>query len=155
MSPLNQADGDNEQRVRRLRNYMRLHGIEPEVLPVLEEEGIGCISFSPLCQGILTNKYLDSTPEDSRAIKLDGKFNWGDRVTDDRLDRVRKLNEIAHARGQHMAQLAIAWVLRHPGMTSALIGASKIWQIEEAVAALDNLNFTDDELAAIESILAN
>ncbi len=129
--------------------------IEPGVLPVLEEEGIGCIAFSPLCQGILTNKYLDSTPEDSRAIKLAGKFNWGDRVTDDRLDKVRQLNEIAQARGQNMAQLAIAWVLRHPAMTSALIGASKVWQIEEAVAALENLDFTEDELTTIESILAN
>ena len=129
--------------------------IEPAVLPVLEEEGIGCIAFSPLCQGILTNKYLDAAPEDSRAVKLAGDFHWGDRVTDDRVDKVRQLNEIAQARGQNMAQLAIAWVLRHPGMTSALIGASKVWQIEEAVAALENLDFTDDELTAIESILAS
>ena len=128
--------------------------IENGLMDVLAEEGIGCIAFSPLCQGILTDKYLKELPGDSRAVKLAGHFHWGDQVTEDRIARVHKLNEIAAARGQSMAQLAIAWVLRHPGMTSALIGASKVRQIEEAVAALDNLSFSDEELAAIESILA-
>lgn len=128
--------------------------IEDGLLDVLSEEGIGCIAFSPLCQGILTDKYLKELPGDSRAVKLAGHFHWGDQVTEDRIARVRKLNEIAAARGQSMAQLAIAWVLRHPGMTSALIGASKVRQIEEAVAALNNLAFSDEELAAIEDILA-
>ena len=129
--------------------------IENGLLDVLAEEGIGCIAFSPLCQGILTDKYLKDLPGDSRAVKLAGAFHWGDKVTEDRIARVRQLNEIAAARGQTMAQLAIAWVLRHPGMTSALIGASKVYQIEEAVAALDNLAFSDEELAAIETILAS
>ncbi|MCB9138802.1 MAG: L-glyceraldehyde 3-phosphate reductase [Caldilineaceae bacterium] len=127
--------------------------IEDGLLSTLAEEGMGCISFSPLCQGILTNKYLSDTPDDSRAAKLEGGFHWGDSVTESRVAKVRKLNEIAQARGQNVAQLAIAWVLRHPTMTSALIGASKVWQIEEAVAALDNLTFSAGELEQIEEIL--
>ena len=110
--------------------------------------------FSPLCQGILTDKYLNGIPEDSRAAKIAGQFHWGDAVTEDRIAKVRKLNELARARGQSMAQLAIAWVLRLDAMTSALIGASKVQQIEEAVAALDNLSFSEEELATIEAILA-
>jgi L-glyceraldehyde 3-phosphate reductase len=128
--------------------------IEDGVLDVLEDEGIGCIAFSPLCQGILTNKYIDAMPDDSRAEKLAGNFHWGDEVTPERIAKVRKLNEIAKARGQNMAQLAIAWVLRHKGMTSALIGASRPAQIEDAVAALNNLEFSDQELQAVEDILA-
>jgi L-glyceraldehyde 3-phosphate reductase len=128
--------------------------IEDGLLGTLAEEGIGCISFSPLCQGILTNKYLDQVPDDSRAAKLEGHFHWGDSVTDTRLTKVRRLNEIAEARGQNMAQLAISWVLRHTGMTSALIGASKVWQIEEAVAALDHVGLSSEEQAAIEAILS-
>ena len=128
--------------------------IEDGLLSTLAEEGIGCISFSPLCQGILTNKYLDQVPDDSRAAKLEGHFHWGDSVTDTRLTKVRRLNEIAEARDQNMAQLAISWVLRHTGMTSALIGASKVWQIEEAVAALDHVGLSSEEQAAIEAILS-
>ncbi len=128
--------------------------IEDGLLDTLAEEGIGCIAFSPLCQGILTNKYIDQVPEDSRASKLAGKFHWGDEVTVERIDKVRELNQIAQARGQNMAQLAIAWVLRHPGMTSALIGASRPEQIADAVGALDNLDFNDEELQQIEAILA-
>lgn len=127
---------------------------EDGLLPVLTEEGIGCIGFSPLCQGILTDKYLREIPTDSRAEKFGGKFNWGDSVSAERVAKVRLLNEMAQARGQSMAQMAIAWVLRHPGMTSALIGASKVSQIEDAVAALDNLDFTAAELTRIEEILA-
>ena len=128
--------------------------IEDGLLDALQDEGMGCISFSPLCQGILTNKYIDQIPEGSRASKLAGQFNWGDTVTDERIDKVLKLNEIAKARGQNMAQLAVAWVLRHDIMTSALIGASRPSQIEDVVAALDNLEFSDAELELIESILA-
>jgi len=128
--------------------------IEDGLLDVLADEGIGCICFSPLAQGILTNKYLDGVPDESRSAKYEGHLHWGDKVNQDRLAKVRKLREIAEARGQTMAQMAIAWVLRHPGMTSALIGASRVSQIEDAVATLDNLAFTEAELSAIEGILA-
>jgi len=127
--------------------------IEPELLQTLAEEGIGCICFSPLDQGILSDKYLQEVPADSRAAKLDNRFHWGDRVTPERVAQVRQLNAIAQARGQSLAQMAIAWVLRHPGMSSALIGASKVGQIEEAVAALDHLSFDEAELAQIDAIL--
>lgn len=128
--------------------------IEDGVLDVLKEEGIGCIGFSPLCQGILTDKYLQDIPEDSRADRLEGEFHWGDSVTQERIAKVRKLNELAQARGQSMAQMAMAWVLRHPGMTSALFGASRVAHVEEAVAALDNLEFSAEELQRIDEILA-
>ncbi|MCB0192249.1 MAG: L-glyceraldehyde 3-phosphate reductase [Anaerolineae bacterium] len=127
--------------------------IEEGLLDVLDEEGIGCICFSPLAQGILTNKYLDRVPDESRAAKYEGQLHWGDKVNQERLAKVRELREIAQARGQTMAQLAIAWVLRHPGMTSALIGASRVSQIEDAVSALDNLSFSEEELSSIEAIL--
>jgi len=127
--------------------------VEDGLLDVLEEEGIGCIAFSPLAQGLLTNKYLGGVPEDSRAAKPHG-FLKRDQITEERLSQVRRLNEIAQNRGQTLAQMAIAWVLRHPGMTSALIGASRVSQVEDNVAALSNLDFSADELAAIEAILA-
>ncbi len=128
--------------------------IEDGLLDVLTEEGIGCIGFSPLCQGILTDKYLAGIPQDSRAAKIQGQFHWGDSVTEDRIRKVQKLNALAQARGQSLAQMAIAWVLRWDTMTSALIGASKVSHIEEAVGALDNLSFSEEELAAIDRILA-
>ncbi|RME75095.1 MAG: L-glyceraldehyde 3-phosphate reductase [Chloroflexi bacterium] len=128
--------------------------IEDGLLDVLAEEGIGCICFSPLAQGILTNKYIGGIPEGSRAAKWPGQLHWGDEVSQARVEKVRRLNKIAEARGQSMAQMAVAWVLRHPQMTSALIGASRPAQIEEIVAALDNLEFTAEELQAIEEILA-
>ncbi len=128
--------------------------IEEGLLDALVEEGIGCIAFSPLDQGILTDKYLRDIPEGSRADKLNGQFHWGDKVSETRVAKVRKLNELAEARGQSMAQMAIAWVLRHKQMSSALIGASRVGQIEEAVAALDTLAFSADELAQIEAILS-
>ena len=122
--------------------------IEDGLIDALGDEGIGCISFSPLNQGILTNRYIGATPADSRA----SKHGWGDeRLT--QLGQVAQLNDIARERGQNMAQLALAWVLRHPEMTSALIGASKPAQIEDAVGALANLEFSDEELARIEAIL--
>jgi L-glyceraldehyde 3-phosphate reductase len=127
--------------------------IEDSLLEVLASEGIGCIAFSSLCQGILTDKYLKNIPDDSRAGKLEGELDWGDRVSKDRIDKVVQLNQLAQTRGQTMAQMAIAWVLRHPQMTSALIGTSRVSQIESAVAALDNLDFSDSELEAIEKIL--
>lgn len=127
---------------------------ETGVLGALEEEGIGCIAFSPLCQGILTNKYIDEIPGESRAAKLSNRFHWGDSVTDQRLEKVRQLNTIAQERGQTMAQMAIAWTLRLNTMTSALIGASRVSQIDDAVGALNNLTFSDEELQKIEAILA-
>ncbi len=123
--------------------------IEDGLLDVLGDEGIGCICFSPLDQGILTNKYIGALPGDSRAAK----HEWGERLGSDKLDKVVQLNAIARDRGQNMAQLALAWTLRHPEMTSALIGASKPEQIDDAVAALDKLDFSADELARIEAIL--
>jgi L-glyceraldehyde 3-phosphate reductase len=129
--------------------------IEDGLLDTLEDEGIGCIGFSPLCQGILTDKYLKEIPEESRGGKCKDALHWGDSISEDRIARVRRLNEIAAARGQSMAQMAIAWVLRHPQMTSALIGASKVAHVEEAVAALDQLSFEDEELERIDQILAD
>jgi L-glyceraldehyde 3-phosphate reductase len=127
--------------------------IEDGLLDVLEEEGIGCIVFSPLAQGLLTDRYLGGIPADSRAAKPHG-FLKREQVTDAKLAKVWKLNEIAQARGQSMAQMAIAWNLRHAGMTSVLVGASRVRQIEENVAALNNLAFTAQELEAIDDILA-
>ena len=128
--------------------------IEADLLTVLQQEGIGCIVYSPLAQGMLTDRYLQGVPEDSRAGKMQGRFGWSDRLNDANINRVRQLNAIAQARGQSMAQLAIAWVLRHPTMTSALIGASRVSQIEDAVGALEKLTFSDEELGQIETILA-
>jgi L-glyceraldehyde 3-phosphate reductase len=128
--------------------------IEDGLLDVLSEEGIGCIAFSPLAQGMLTNKYLEGVPEGSRAGKAQGqgRINWENRLKDN-VDKVARLNEIATARGQNMAQMALAWVLRHPGMTSALIGASRVAQIDDAVGALSNLEFSSEELGQIDAIV--
>src|SRR5829696_3325608 len=122
--------------------------IEPDLLDVLGEEGIGAIVFSPLGQGMLTSKYLDGIPEDSRAAQ--DRFLRRDFLSDENLARVRALNEVAERRGQALAQMAIAWTLRDPRVTSALIGASSVAQLEENVAALDALEFSDDELAEID-----
>ncbi len=124
--------------------------IEAGLLDVLADEGIGCISFSPLDQGILTDKYIGATPDDSRAVK----HQWDDDRTAQKIDKVRQLSAIARERGQNMAQLAIAWNLRLPQMTSALIGASKPEQIDDAAAAVDKLDFSADELTRIERILS-
>ncbi len=126
--------------------------IERGLLQVLQEEGIGCIAFSPLAQGLLTNRYVSGIPEDSRAAKPHG-FLRRESITGDKLSRIRGLQEIAASRSQSLAQMAVAWVLRHPGMTSALIGASKVSQIEEMAGALRNLRFAGDELNAIEQAL--
>lgn len=126
--------------------------IEEKLLDVLAAEGIGCIAFCPLAQGLLTSKYLGGIPEGSRASKPWG-FLKADRITEDVIAQVSKLNDIASARGQSLAQMSLAWVLRDERVTSALIGASKVSQIEENVAALDNLSFTADELARIDTAL--
>ena len=126
--------------------------VEPELLNTLKEEGIGCIPFSPLAQGLLTDKYLSGIPEGSRASKAHG-FLKPAHITDDKLAKVNKLNEIAQSRGQTLAQMALAWVLRHESMTSVLIGASKVEQIDDAVGTLNRLDFSSDELQQIEMIL--
>lgn len=126
--------------------------VEDELLQTLKAEGMGCIAFSPLAQGLLTNKYLSGIPEGSRASKSHG-FLKPTHITEDKLDKVRKLNEIAHSREQSLAQMSLAWVLRHETMTSVLIGASKVSQIEEAVSMLQKLDFSNAELETIESIL--
>lgn len=135
--------------------YYNMFGrwIENGLTNVLDEEGIGCIPFSPLAQGLLTDRYLKGIPKDSRAV-ADGRFLTPDEITDETIARVRKLNEIAQARGQSMAQMALAWVLRLPQVTSALIGASRPSQIEDAVGTIHNLSFSAEELEKIEGILA-
>ena len=122
--------------------------IEPEVLEACERHGVGIIAFSPLGQGLLTDRYLDGIPEDSRAAK-DG-FLKRSFINEENLARVRGLNEIAQRRGQSLAAMAIAWVLRDPRVTSALIGASSVRQLESNVAALERLDFSDEELAEID-----
>jgi L-glyceraldehyde 3-phosphate reductase len=115
---------------------------------VLDREGVGCIVFSPLAQGLLTSKYLDGVPEDSRLRR--GNYMSDGMVSEENLERVRGLNEIASRRGQTLAQLAIAWVLRDPRVTSALLGASSVRQLEQNVAALDRLDFDSGELDEID-----
>ncbi len=127
--------------------------IESALLPALAEEGIGCIAFSPLAQGILTDRYLNGdVPEDSRAAR--GVFLKPEQLTQARLDAVRRLNEIAAARGLTLARMAVAWVLRHPSMTSVLIGASRPSQVLDAVAAVEAAPFEDEVLAEIDRIVA-
>jgi len=126
--------------------------IEPELLDTLGGLGVGCICFSPLAQGMLTDKYLDGIPEGSRASR--NTSLPPDRLTDDVLAQVRALNEIARGRGQSLAQLALAWTLRDARMTSTLIGASSVAQLEDSLGALERLDFSDDELAEIDRIAA-
>jgi L-glyceraldehyde 3-phosphate reductase len=122
--------------------------IEPEVVDICGQEGVGIIAFSPLGQGMLTDRYLEGIPADSRAAK--DFYLKKDFINEDNMARVRALGEIAARRGQALAQMAIAWVLRDPRVTSALIGASSVEQLETNVGALENLAFTDDELAEID-----
>jgi len=122
--------------------------VEEGLLDVLGELGIGCIVFSPLAQGLLTEKYLDGIPEDSRVV-MGGALDRS-MLSEDNLARVRGLNELARERGQTLAQMAIAWVLRDDRVTSALMGASRWSQVEDALGALDNTSFGDEELAAID-----
>jgi L-glyceraldehyde 3-phosphate reductase len=122
--------------------------IEPELLDVLGEEGIGCIVFSPLAQGMLSDKYLDGIPEGSRASRAETLSP--DLITEEALEKIRALNELASGRGQTLAQMALAWTLRDPRVTSALAGASSVQQLEENVAAVERLDFTEEELAEID-----
>jgi len=122
--------------------------IERDLLDVLDDEGVGCIAFSPLGQGMLTDKYLDGIPEDSRAAQ--GTFLKREYLSEENLARVRALNEIAAGRGQSLAQMAIAWTLRDPRVTSALIGASSVDQLQDSLGALERLDFAHDELAQID-----
>jgi len=122
--------------------------IEGGLLDVLRAEGAGCIAFSPLAQGMLTDRYLEGIPADSRAAQ--GKSLATDLLTEENLSHVRTLNEIARDRGQSLAQLALAWALRDERVTSVLIGASSVAQLEDNVAAVNRLDFTDDELTAID-----
>lgn len=126
--------------------------IEDGLQDVLQENGVGSIAFCPLAQGLLTNKYVNGIPTDSRAAKP-VSFLSKDQVTEEVVNRVKKLNEVAVERGQNLAQMALAWVLRGGRVTSALIGASRVSQIEENVAALNNLSFSEEELNRIEDIL--
>jgi L-glyceraldehyde 3-phosphate reductase len=127
--------------------------IEPELLPVAKREGLGIIAFCPLAQGLLTDRYLTGIPKDSRAAGADGFLREKD-VTPAVVAKVLKLAVVAARRGQSMAQMALAWVLRDEAVTSALIGASRVSQIEENIGALDNRNFAAGELAEIDRILA-
>ena len=122
--------------------------IEPELLDTLGELGVGCIGFSPLAQGMLTDKYLNGIPEGSRATENTSLSP--NLLTEDALEKIRALNEIAQRRGQSLAQLALAWTLRDPRMTSTLVGASSVAQLEDSLRALDNLALSDDELAEID-----
>jgi L-glyceraldehyde 3-phosphate reductase len=124
--------------------------IEGSLLGALEKEGIGCIAFTPLAQGLLTGKYLNGVPEDARVRQPGGDSLQQSHLSEENLSKIRALNEIAKARGQSLAQMALAWILRDPRVTSALIGASKPSQLAENVAALKNLDFSTDELDAIE-----
>jgi L-glyceraldehyde 3-phosphate reductase len=122
--------------------------IEPELLDVLEEEGIGCIAFSPLAQGLLTDRYLDGIPEGSRASENTSLSP--DQLNEQTLGKVRALNELASGRGQTLAQMAVAWILRDRRVTSALVGASSVAQLESNVGALQRLDFAPDELEEID-----
>jgi L-glyceraldehyde 3-phosphate reductase len=126
--------------------------IEDRLLDVLDEEDIGCIVFSPLAQGQLTGRYLDGIPAGARASKTERVWLTPEKVNNN-LHKVRRLNEIARRRGQSLAQMAIAWVLRKPRVTSALIGVSRVEQLADNLAALENLSFAEEELQAIETIL--
>jgi L-glyceraldehyde 3-phosphate reductase len=126
--------------------------IEGDLLSTLEQEGMGCIVFSPLAQGVLTDRYLHGIPGDSRAGKPHG-FLRPEQVTDEKIAKVRLLGDVAASRGQSIAQLALAWVLRHPAVTSAVIGASSVNQVEDNVAIIPHLEFSAEELHRIDSIL--
>jgi L-glyceraldehyde 3-phosphate reductase len=126
--------------------------VERGLLDVLGKEGVGCIAFSPLAQGLLTNKYLGGIPEGSRASKVHGFLKPGD-ITEERLSKIRKLNDLAGKRNQSLAQMAVAWLLKDPRVTTILIGASSTGQLEDNVKAIDNLMFSEQELKNIEEIL--
>lgn len=129
--------------------------VEGGLLDVLEQNGVGCIPFSPLAQGVLTNKYLKGIPADSRASSHRGNGAIEeDAVSEDTINKVRQLNELAEARGQNLAQMALAWILKDPRITSVLIGASKPAQVLDSIGCLANYSFSEEELSKINSILA-
>jgi L-glyceraldehyde 3-phosphate reductase len=128
--------------------------IEDGLLDVLDQEGVGCIPFSPLAQGLLTNRYLNGIPADSRAGKPHG-FLKSEQVTTERIEKARKLNELAQRRGQSLAQMALAWILRDPRITSVLIGASSVEQLDQNLGCLEKRELSPEELANIEKILAS
>ena len=136
------------------RYHMFDRWIENGLTEVLENEGIGCIVFSPLAQGLLTNRYLKDVPSDSRVAK-DNPFLKESDITPEKLKMINRLNELAQTRNQTLAQMAIAWTLRNSVITSALIGASKVSQIEDVVGALDNTNFSEEEIQRIEKVTSN
>ena len=127
--------------------------VEDGLLELLDKEGVGCIPFSPLAQGLLTDKYLKGIPPDSRAAKTHG-FLQEKEVTEERLVKIKKLNQLAQERGQTLAQMALAWILKDKRITSVLIGASKPEQVTDSLKSLANTNFSGEELAKIEKILA-
>lgn len=127
--------------------------VEPELLPTLDQLGVGCIVFSPLAQGLLTNRYLDTVPDDSRVAKS-GVFLKRSDITEEKLTKIRALDALAKARGQTLAQMAIAWVLRQPSVTSALIGASRLSQVQDCIGALHGPELNEAELRQIDGILA-
>ncbi|MDR1557533.1 MAG: aldo/keto reductase [Tannerellaceae bacterium] len=127
--------------------------VEPKLLPLLKDEGVGLIAFSPLAQGLLTNRYLNGIPENSRAARPTG-FLQRNQVTEEIIAKVRKLNDIAIARGQTLAEMALAWLLKDERVSSVLIGASSVEQLLDNLKALGNLQFTKEELNSIESILS-
>jgi L-glyceraldehyde 3-phosphate reductase len=131
---------------------MFVRDAEAGLLDVLGKDGVGCIPFSPLAQGLLTNKYLHGIPEDSRAAKSTG-FLQESQVTDEVIAKIKKLNTLAEKRGQTLAQMALAWLLKDDRVTSVLIGASKPTQLADSLKALDNIDFSSDELEKIEQIL--
>lgn len=127
--------------------------VEGGLLDLLGEEGVGCIPFSPLAQGLLTNKYLHGIPEDSRVAKSHG-FLQKDQLTAERLQQINALNEIAVIRGQSLAQMALSWILRDDRITSVLVGASRPEQLADSIKCLDHISFTNEELSVIEKILS-
>lgn len=126
--------------------------VEGGLLDTLEKEGIGCIPFSPLAQGLLTNKYLQGVPEDSRAAKPHG-FLKTEMITPEKLEQIQQLNTLAQERGQSLAQMALSWILKDPRVTSVLVGASRQAQLLDSLECLKNTNFSAEELAKIETIL--
>lgn len=126
--------------------------VEDGLLDLLEQEGVGCIPFSPLAQGLLTDKYLTGIPADSRALKV-GDFLTPDSIKPNVIEKVKKLNKVAVERGQKLAQMALSWILKDERITSVLIGASKPWQVLDAMKCLENTSFTQEELKVINNIL--
>jgi L-glyceraldehyde 3-phosphate reductase len=128
--------------------------IEDELLDVLEAEGVGCIPFSPLAQGLLTNKYLNGIPESSRAARhLGNGAMEEDQITEEKINKIRQLNELAKERGQSLAQMALAWVAKDPRITSVLIGVSRPDQVTDSIRCLENYSFSQEELNRINNIL--